>query len=137
MMIGRVAILVLGAGTVPADHDQSAKTLNVRPILAANCFACHGPDEAARMAEVRLHTHEGVLATNRRGAAIVTPGDPEASLLWKRITASDQNDRMPPASSNHALNPDEIEMIRRWIEAGAPWQEHWAFTPLLQGRFPT
>ena len=129
MMIGPVAIVVLGAGTVPADHDQSAKALNVRPILSANCFACHGPDEAARMAEVRLDTREGVLATNLRGAAIVTPGDPDASLLWKRITATDPNDRMPPASSNHALNPDEIEMIRRWIEAGAPWQEHWAFMP--------
>ncbi len=102
---------------------------DVRPILSDRCFQCHGMDPGHRFADLRLDTSEGATAVRDGGAALV-PGDPEASELWRRITSEDPAWQMPPPGSNRKpLAAEERDLIRRWIEDGAEYESHWAFTP--------
>ena len=118
------ALLYAGRGWAEVDFDR-----DVRPILSDNCFKCHGPDEATRQADLRLDVRDGVFA-RAAGDAPIVPGDPEASDLYRRIIATDPEDRMPPPNSGLQLSPAQKDIIRRWIESGAPWQRHWAFEPV-------
>jgi mono/diheme cytochrome c family protein len=99
---------------------------DVRPILAENCFACHGPDPGSRKAGLRLDTKEGFFADRGDGPTIVA-GKPLQSPLYQRIASKDPDEIMPPPDSHKSLKPAQIALIRRWIEEGAPWQGHWAF----------
>lgn len=58
----------------------------------------------------------------------IVPGKPLESELYRRITASDPDEKMPKSGSGLALTEYEIQMIRRWIEQGAEWKTHWSFT---------
>jgi cytochrome c553 len=124
------ALAVLSIAT--AAHAAVAQApdfdRDVRPVLAAKCFACHGPDAEAREAGLRLDTFEGATTALRSGRRAVVPGDPAASVLLARVSAHDPDDRMPPAGE--PLTGDEIESIRRWIEAGAAYTDPWAFQPM-------
>ncbi|MEM7204630.1 MAG: PSD1 and planctomycete cytochrome C domain-containing protein [Planctomycetota bacterium] len=112
-----------GPGVTPVDFDR-----DIRPLLAERCFACHGPDRASRRAGLRLDVREAAVA-DRGGRAAVVAGDVGASLLWQRITSEDPDERMPPGSAHaRPLAPDELDRIKQWIEAGAPWAKHWAFS---------
>ena len=118
-------LAVLAAGIVAstqaaADGDAGLVDfdLDVRPILSRTCFECHGPDAEARRAEVRVDTEDGLLGD----FGVVVPGDPDASLLFERITHGSPKRVMPPPEARHQLSPDEIETIRRWIEQGAEWK---------------
>ena len=114
-----------------ADGDPGGPNFDrdVRPILADNCFACHGPDEGSRAADLRLDTREGATA-DRGGFPAIVPGDIGESELWARITSEFDFELMPPPDSHKSqLAPAELDVIKRWIEAGAPWSEHWAFVP--------
>ncbi|RMF36905.1 MAG: DUF1553 domain-containing protein [Planctomycetota bacterium] len=99
---------------------------DVRPLLSNHCFQCHGPDEQTREADLRLDTPDGLFG-NAGGDEIVIPGDLAGSLLWQRVSASDPDERMPPPHANKALRPNQIATLRRWIEQGAKWEQHWAF----------
>ena len=101
----------------------------IRPLLSRTCFECHGPDEAARRADLRLDLREGLLGVGGEGG-VVLPGDPESSELFRRITTADFDDLMPPPDSGHALTSEQIEAVRAWIQQGAIWEEHWSFMPL-------
>ena len=110
---------------------------DVRPILSDNCFACHGPDEATREADLRLDTRDGALSprppagrSNRPRDPAVVPGDIDASLLVERINHTDPLRRMPPEVSQKALSGEQVETLTRWIEQGAPWDEHWSFAAI-------
>ncbi|MDG2291280.1 MAG: DUF1549 domain-containing protein, partial [Phycisphaerales bacterium] len=107
---------------------------DVLPILTNNCFKCHGPDPNTRQAQLRLDSYEGIVAQRDGGAAVV-PGDPKASMLLARITASG-DDRMPPVESNLELTDREIEILTLWIERGASWETHWAFQAPAQIELP-
>jgi hypothetical protein len=100
---------------------------DIRPILSDRCFQCHGPDSAKRKANLRLDTEEGIFA-DRDGQKVVASGSPDRSELYRRITATDASERMPPAKAGERLTANEIARIRRWIELGAKWEKHWAFT---------
>ena len=99
--------------------------LEIRPVLSRACFECHGPDAAARQADLRLDTEDGLLGD----LGVVVPGDADASDLFARITHASPNRVMPPPDARHQLSPNEIALIRRWIEQGAAWKGHWSFTP--------
>ncbi len=99
---------------------------DIRPILAAKCYACHGPDEDKREADLRLDVRAEALK------AAIKPGKPEASELWKRITHTDPADVMPPPSSPKQLTSVERDLFRRWISEGAEYQNHWAFEPITR-----
>ena len=114
-------------------EDEVSYALDVRKIIATNCFECHGPDEDARKADLRLDTEEGPRSPLDQGAAIV-PGDLSASELWARI--NDSEDPMPPVDSNRTLTAEEKDIMRRWIEQGADYQPHWAFTSPTRPELP-
>ncbi|MBM43721.1 MAG: hypothetical protein CMJ36_01720 [Phycisphaerae bacterium] len=114
-------------GTVDFNRD-------VLPILSNNCFACHGPDENARQAGLRLDTRDDAVAMRDTGKAINTD-HPHESLLLLRI-GSDGQDRMPPAEVGDALTPGEVEVLRQWIEQGAHWPRHWSFVPPVTPELP-
>jgi hypothetical protein len=101
----------------------------VRPILAENCFACHGPDEKQRKAKLRLDTKEGAFSKLRGGGFAIVPKNPGESVLFDRISSNDPAYHMPPPKSGKSLKPEQIAVLRQWIEQGAPWSSHWAFVP--------
>ena len=101
----------------PVDFDRE-----VRPVLADNCFACHGPDDKKRMANLRLDTKDGL-------NVVVSPGKSAGSKLYQRISAAEKNRRMPPPFAERFPDQKQIELIRRWIDEGAKWEMHWAYVP--------
>ena len=107
----------------------------VRPILSENCFKCHGPDQKTRMANMRLDTRDGAFAVRKNGLVIV-PGRPDESLMVKRVFAETDAMRMPPAASHKVLTEDQKNILRRWIEQGAQWKEHWAFMAPVRPALP-
>jgi hypothetical protein len=106
------------AGALPISFNR-----DIRPILANNCFACHGPDEGQRKTKFHFDTQEGAFAK----AGVIVPGRAAGSLLIERVTHPDPEERMPPPESGHALTDAQIELLRRWIDAGAKWDTHWAY----------
>lgn len=131
--VGRFTCLVAGivsCGPVYAEGGGEPIRFNrdIRPILAAHCFRCHGPDGSQRQSGLRLDTRQGALA-DREGTPAVVPGRPEQSALWTRISSSDESRRMPPAEAGDPLTPEQQQLLRQWIVAGAPYQQHWAFVP--------
>lgn len=103
---------------------------DIRPILAAKCYACHGPDEDKREADLRLDVRAEAVKS------AIKPGHPETSEFWKRITHADPMDVMPPPSSPKQLNKQERDLFRRWISEGAEYQDHWAFAPVTRPAVP-
>ena len=110
-------------GAAPVDYNRE-----IRPILAENCYACHGPDGNVRKGDLRLDRKEDALRERPGGAAVV-PGDVESSELIQRLTESDPDLVMPPPKSGKTLTQAQVETLRRWVAEGAGWQGHWAFTP--------
>jgi len=108
----------------------------VRAILSENCFACHGPDEKARKAKLRLDTKAGAFARLRGGGFAIVPGNPGESEMLRRTTTADDDERMPPVKSGKKLTAAQIELIRQWIAQGAKWSEHWAFIPPVRPGLP-
>ncbi len=108
---------------------------DIRPILAANCFACHGPDSETREAELRLDTYAGATATIDDHQAIV-PKDLSKSELIARITTASEHEVMPPVETGKVLSPKQIELLQQWIAEGATYQSHWAFEPPVQPAVP-
>jgi hypothetical protein len=107
-----------------ADADPPGFNRDVRPILSDRCFTCHGPDANKREAELRLDTSEGALEW------AILPGDAESSEVMLRVTSDDPDYQMPPASSNRIpLSERERDILRRWIDAGAEYEPHWAYIP--------
>ncbi len=120
-----VAVMACGAALRAKDVDFNR---DIRPILSNQCFACHGPDSAAREAELRLDVEE-IAKADRDGHAAIVPGDLEHSELVRRITATDEEERMPPADSGKKLKPAEVELLKRWIAEGAKWSLAWSYVP--------
>lgn len=107
-------------------------TRDIRPILSNHCVACHGPDEKTRKAGLRLDLLEEAVGADRA----IRPGDSKASPLFHRITTEDPSDRMPPAKSGKELNPDQIALLKRWIDEGAHFEGHWAFSKPVRPPLP-
>ena len=107
-------------------QDRILFNRDVRPVLADKCFHCHGTDARTREADLRLDLAPAM--GDVRGAnEVVVPEQPAESELYRRITSLDADVRMPPASEERQLRPEEIELLRRWIEQGATYESHWAF----------
>jgi hypothetical protein len=119
--------LLVGAGQAAPASKAVDFNRDIRPILSDNCFACHGPDEQKRKANLRLDTPDGIIA-DLGGYQAIKPGDPRASEVWKRINTTDPDEIMPPPESHKKLTPADKELLRRWIEQGASFAGHWAFS---------
>lgn len=101
----------------------------VRPILSNHCFACHGFDEEGRAADLRLDLPESVFDPQRPVRALI-PHDPDQSEVIRRIESTDPDIQMPPETSNKVMSVREKEILRRWVEQGANYEQHWAFRPI-------
>ncbi len=122
---------VVAAAADPVDYNR-----DVKPILSKNCYSCHGPDDGHRAAKLRLDQRDSAIQTRRKGAAIV-PGKSAESLLVQRITSTDEDKRMPPAEAGDPLQPAQIAVLRRWIDEGATYADHWAFVKPRRSEPPT
>lgn len=97
---------------------------DIRPILSENCFHCHGPDPKTREEGLRLDVRDAAIE-DRDGFPAIVPGDREKSEFWKRII--DTDDPMPPVKSHKFLTAEQIDLLGRWIDEGAVYEEHWAY----------
>jgi hypothetical protein len=109
---------------------------DVRPILAANCFPCHGPDQNQRKAGLRLDDPAMWQATLESGHAAILPGNRTMSPLFQRVSAIDVADRMPPEKFGKTLTAEQVETLGRWIDEGAKWEQHWSFEPIEKPALP-
>ena len=107
----------------------------VRPILSARCFACHGPDETHREADLRLDRAESLLAP-RDGTPAVVPGEPGKSELIRRILSRNPDETMPPPRAGKALTERERQILTDWVSSGAEVATHWAYVPPRQTEPP-
>jgi len=115
----------------PVEFDRQ-----IRPILAKNCFICHGPDEKHREAGLRLDVREGAMRTLDDGKRAIVPGKLGTSELIRRITSEDKDERMPPGRANRSLAPAQIELLTRWVKDGARYSQHWSFEKLERPPVP-
>jgi hypothetical protein len=120
------ALAAVLSATVAAGDEQVQFNRDIRPILAAHCWSCHGFDAKQRQAELRLDVAEGAYA-ERNGSIAVVPRDLTRSEVWLRITSDDPEVVMPPPETKKPLSTEQKALIRRWIEQGAGYQTHWAF----------
>ena len=128
-LLGLVSVCVLtstglNAQTAKVDFDR-----DIRPIMADTCFRCHGFDENARKAKLRLDVREEALKPAKSGRIPIVPGKPEQSEVIRRLFTDDADDRMPPESIHKPLTVAQRETFRRWIAEGAEYREHWAYIP--------
>ena len=140
LRFGLIVVILGGAATVRGEGEPATSAANakprpinfvrdVRPILADNCFACHGPDDKARKAGLRLDTKDGAFAKLKSGGLTIVPGKPDDSELTARIESDDPDLHMPPKKSGKQLTADQVALLRRWINEGSEWTTHWAFNP--------
>lgn len=125
----RTAVALLTFLTVAVAQDVPSFTRDVRPILADRCFPCHGPDQAARKAGLRLDLRDEAIKPRGWRAGAFVPNHAADSTAVIRMRSEDTKRRMPPLSSKLSLTEREIRILERWIGAGAPYEAHWAFTP--------
>src|SRR5882724_3826496 len=133
MLVMRCACFVylLLAAAASAAEPKISFTRQIKPILANKCFACHGPDEKERKAELRLDLRDEAVPS------VIKPGDAEHSEVVVRITTDDADTRMPPADSKKpAVTADETKLIRQWIDEGAIYDAHWAYVPPVRPEVP-
>ena len=132
-LLGTVSV----RGAVPAvDYARE-----IKPLLRERCFACHGALKQNN--GLRLDTADLMKRGGKHGPALVAR-KPEQSLLVAKVSATDLSERMPPEGD--ALKPEQIDLLRRWIAAGAPApkeekpepspSDHWAFRPVVRPPVP-
>lgn len=122
-------LATLATGARAAEPVQFAR--DVLPVLSANCYSCHGPDEHNRKAKLRLDI-EGEAKKLRDGGTPIVAGQPDQSLIIERLISDDPDIVMPPPKSHKTVKPEQIEAIRRWIAEGARWQRQWSFEPIVK-----
>ena len=117
----------------PVDYRKE-----VRPILVKHCLSCHGADAAKRKAQLRLDGPDPTSVAAKRSIRVIVPGDPESSGLYQRVTSDEDSQRMPPPDTEgNPLQPQEILILKNWIQQGAPYASHWSFTVLTRPDLPS
>ena len=124
-------VLFSARGGVAATISKPSFNRDIRPILAENCFACHGPDSAARKADLRLDRREVAVK-----AGVIVPGKPDESEMIRRVFSDDKDEAMPPASIHKQLTAAQKEKLKAWIAAGAEYQLLWSFIPPVRPALP-
>ena len=120
------ALALASAGSLFGGEAPIAFNRDIRPILADTCFHCHGPDPGSRKAGLRLDREDGFFGDRKEGPVVIK-GQPEKSPLYRRLITHEEDDVMPPRKEHKDLRPEQIAMVKNWIQQGAPWQPHWSF----------
>ncbi len=126
------------------SDEQAALADQALSVIAARCHDCHGPD--AQEGGLRLTSRENLLAGGDSGQGTIEPGSSATSRMMRLVRGEQPDLRMPPADAAQPLSPDEIDLLARWIDAGAPWpvqaaptnsaSQHWAFQVPVSGPPP-
>ncbi len=122
-----VAVVAAADPAIRFDRD-------IRPLLSENCYACHGP--GTQEAGLRLDSHEAATAQLASGGRAIVAGDTKASEMLARIAATDPDVAMPPPHTNKSLSPEQKGLLAKWIAAGAPYERHWSFAPVVRPEVP-
>ena len=110
---------------VPENIDFN---FHIKPIISDKCFACHGPDEKERAANLRLDTEKGLYQlTEDLSSYVINKENPEKSELLRRIFHDNKSISMPPPESNLILTDHEKSILEKWVMQGAEWKKHWAY----------
>src|SRR5258706_7211165 len=139
MMSHRVllfTVLAVWAGAAGATERRLDCSRDVGPILPDTCCTCHGPDDAKRKSGLRLDFKETAYKPAKSGKTAIVPGDLAHSELIRRVTTSDEDDRMPPADSGKQISKEQIEILKKWITQGAAYRGHWAFESPVRPALP-
>ncbi len=131
-LLGLLMMLAALLISAPTRGEEVSYNRDIRPLLADRCFACHGPDESKREAKLRLDVANGEQSpfAARDGRRVIQPKEAESSELWKRLTTDDPDLQMPPADSiKKPLTDAQKELIKRWIQQGAAYENFWSFVP--------
>src|SRR5688572_25143847 len=123
-VFGIVGWLVASTAMSAAPIDFNRE---VRPIFSEHCYACHGPDENKRKAGLRLDVYEEAIKSLKSGNRAIVPSDLTKSALIQRIMATDPEEIMPPVKHAKPLSAAQVEVLKRWVQEGAPWKVHWSF----------
>ncbi|OYP38365.1 PSD1 and planctomycete cytochrome C domain-containing protein [Rhodopirellula sp. MGV] len=126
LLLAGLTNAMIGVRSTAAGPPAIDFNRDVRPILAKHCYACHGPDEDARAAGLRLDTEAGA-REDLGGYQAIMPGAPDDSELMIRVTSDDEDLRMPSSDRHEPLKPADVDTLRRWIEGGAEYNPHWSF----------
>ncbi len=139
--LSSVACALIFANAAPAADAEPVRAdappavdfnRDIRPLLADNCYKCHGPDDKTRKAKLRLDVREDALASKA-----FVPGKPDAGELLNRLVTTDPQERMPPPSTKRPpLTPEQVGLVKRWIAEGAKYSDHWSFTKLTRPEVP-
>ena len=122
------SIVILAAVTASHADDEVSFNKQIRPIFINKCTKCHGGVKAD--GDLSLIYRAEALGKGRSGNTLIVPGKPEESELYQRIITDDIDDKMPLQTGDHAeepLNPEQVNLIKKWIEQGAKWEDHWAY----------
>src|SRR5882762_5780962 len=138
LLVGGLCSQLGASAATPPAKSKTGVDFNreIRPIFSENCYTCHGPDGEKRKAGLRLDRQDGALAELKSGDHAIVPGDPTKSALISRITATNEDDRMPPLKTGKNLTAAQISALTRWIAQGAEWQKHWSFIPPERPELP-
>jgi hypothetical protein len=129
------------APSLPVSHLPETISFNehVQPILSEYCYHCHGPDSGTRepkSAPLRLDIEADAFAPRDNGKPVIIKGKPAESDLVKRMHEKDPDLIMPPPNSHKELNAEQIAILEKWIEQGAPYEAHWSFIPVKRPELP-
>lgn len=127
--------LVVAAAPALADAEQLVDfDRDIRPILSNTCYTCHGPDANKRATELRFDVEASLFSEHDE--PVIVQGRPDESALVARITSGDPDYRMPPVDEKQQLSKAQIELLKKWIEQGAPYTGHWSFQPVVRPKQP-
>ena len=116
---------IINVSNVPETIDFN---FHVNPILSDKCFACHGPDDKQRKANLRLDTKEGLYQmTEDLIKRVIDLDNLEESEMIRIIFHENKSIVMPPPESNLSLSEYEKNILKKWILQGAEWKKHWSF----------
>jgi hypothetical protein len=133
LVLFNLALLITSA----AAADSPVRfNRDIRPIMSDTCFRCHGPDQRARMAGLRLDIREEALRTTKSGVTPIVPGQPDQSAIIQRIFAQNPAKIMPPQFAHKELTAAQKETIRRWVAEGAAYEKHWSYEAVVRPPVP-
>jgi hypothetical protein len=130
------ALFLIGASAFGAPPQPVKFNRDIRPIMSDTCFRCHGPDQKARMAGLRLDIRDEALKRTKSGITPVVPGNPEQSAIVQRVFETNPAKIMPPKYAHKELTEAQKDTIRRWVAEGAKYEGHWAYEPVRRPPLP-
>jgi hypothetical protein len=141
-LVAPVALCAMAVSSArAADVDYLTQ---IKPLLKVRCYTCHGA--LKQQAGLRLDTAALISKGSKSGPVIARGGDVEKSPIIQRVSTTDVEQRMPPEHEGNPLSPEQVDLLRKWIAAGAPAPkdekpegdplDHWAFRPRVRPVVP-